>query len=58
MSRLRVSIFLQHTKCNYLSAANLRRHIATVYGILLVGVLRINNGLQLARQMHMVLASQ
>ena len=52
MSRLRVSIFLQHTKCNYLTAANLRRHIATVYGRLRSGVLRIINGLQLARQMH------
>ena len=52
MSRLRVSIFLQHTKCNYLTAAHLRRHIATVYGRLRSGVLRIINRLQLARQMH------
>ena len=52
MSRLRVSIFLQHTECNYLSAANLRRHIATIYGRLRSGVVRIINRLQVARQMH------
>ena len=52
MSRLRVSIFLQHTKCNYLTAANLRRHIATIYVIVRYVRYSKINGLQLARQMH------
>ena len=52
MSRLGVILFPQHSKCNHLCTAHLRRHIATIYGRLRSGVLRRINRLQLARQMH------
>ena len=52
MSRLGVSIFRQHAKCNALVSDHLRRHIATFCGIVRYVRYSKINGLQLARQMH------